>query len=262
MNIQQWQERLSTWVSCCLDPAAFLVAPPPESKSPEKDLAALLAVRQKLEVNDLDISPHREAAVRMAPRAAAELRKDDVIVRMRAMLAAVDNAIARCIDKLPPEKRVGEIVRTGDFGDIRFATPAFLQDPTTPTPLVLAVGIVKSLSKSHWLAAFAADDPYLYDVSGGVSGVVLGRCDANMNPRPFYSLPSVKSWNATLRTRQKRDIADQVAREKQEETRRREQFWQSPLGVLERQRQELERLRDKGQIPEFTLPAPAVRVGR
>src|SRR5262249_35913181 len=154
-------------------------------------------------------------------------------------------------------------VRTADFARVRTVTLPSLQERsplTNQTEQVwFACGEVGSLPGGHPLRDLLPEgELWLADRTPdrlATRCLILGRCSVYLNgtsqPRPYYTRAGVLRWTSHFVLKQREQDAEAARREREEERREQEAFWDSPLGKLKRAEAELRRLEQQGRVPEL-----------
>ena len=96
--------------------------------------------------------------------------------------------------------------------------------------------------------------------------LILGReeplLSGGSRPRPYYTLGSVRRFTALFVARQRAEDEERERQAREDERRRQNEFWDSPLGKQLLAQKELERLQSQGKVPDLPPPPePAVRIG-
>jgi hypothetical protein len=231
-----------TWLA--LDPDADL----------GPDLAAAVDLLERFGVNFNTPDPARGAARTFAGRVAGSQAKANIEDLTLALLNALENALADAVAAGATDAR---LIRTADFGN-NGVVPARLS-PDLP---VAFVGLLDCLPAGHPVRALPWP-PYRHStLQDGKPAVILGPAVATVTgqtyPRAFYTVRAAMEVTAFWADRQVQAERDRAERERQAEIEARRRFWNSPLGIREREMRALERLREKGKLPQEVNEAPAV----
>ncbi|GEM_PF-4523287 len=192
---------------------------PPQGEPSAERLQTLLAVRVALEVDDLQLRPHRAAAEALANAACSQTNRD-YLAEVAALEAAggIDAEIAKTVAALD-EKTVHSagLIRTSDFGD------GFRIIELPPAGGLLVAGIVDFLPADHPLRnVVPADDFLRLEMSHEpyrpalLLGPPVAQLAGPARPRPFYGIAAALSLTRLFRNRQKERDQEREAQERRQ----------------------------------------------
>jgi len=241
-------------------PAQFLALPETAS------LDLLIPLRARLGINDSERLPAQSVGERLSNRWASASRKDALAELVTELVIEIDRAISAKLDAGETDQR---LIRCADFSDLRIThlPAAEINADGSWGNLPLYVGILSSLPSKHFAHAILPDEElYRLENLEHQKGIVLGRPIATTGgigpPRRFYPAADCVLLTTRFRTSQLERQRQREEEHKREEVRRRREFWDSPLGELERRQRALDALRQKGEVPDFVPADPVIRVGR
>jgi hypothetical protein len=270
--VTAWADEFQQTLARLLSPWDLLL-PPPEGPTTAEHLAALLKVRQALQVDEGLPLPGPIAAQQIASRVYGPNNRASLEDRLAEVVQVIERRVTRLLDTIPPAERGVDLVLTKDFGGALrfFSSPDVTErhiNTGQPVEVPFVAALLKSLPEGHPLLSLDID-PLVLDRSANETGqpaLVLGRSlpswDRGGIPMPFYSLDGLKRWTRYFRSRQIEKDAEAERIRRAEERKEREAWAASPLGKLDAAQRALERMRAAGKVPEPVAAAPTVRQGK
>jgi hypothetical protein len=243
------------------DPTSQLTTPPNGPVDPG-DLARLVSILKTVNLNLMELHPHREAASRAAPLWTGKYRADALADTLTQLLTGLDRMVGKALEDVPDEvaERLG-LIRTAAFGEVRaFPGGEEISGTGGHREVTLIAGLIDSLPAAHWLRNICPD-PLLIDVTAGKTGLLLGRCEqaSPFSARAWYFLKPALDVTAVFRARQLKKLSAAADAAAAEDRERRSEFWKSELGQMLSKKQALEQLEKSGRIPEKPQYGPVVR---
>lgn len=172
-------------------------------------------------------------------------RGDEIQAAFRDLIQTLYTAISEAV----VNKSCPGVIRSSDFEHVRlkdFGFSYFNNITGTTNPVPYACGIISTLpADSHLRTLIPVEQQYLYNEE--YPSIVLGPVQWNGVSRAWYLEEDAKRLTAEYRKQQDKVKADREDRERIEELNRQNAFAVSPLGKLEMQLKEIERLKKEGK---------------